>query len=142
MLELLVVLAIISMIVLSVPTAYSVLVPNLQVRQYANDLANLARELKHEAVRYNSVTGLIFDPTAKTVSGLGWHDSDLAKELEVPSDVMVSFERQMKWKVPSDNRVEFYPTGGTSGGVLSVERGNVRVDVAIDWMSGGIQVQQ
>ncbi len=135
LLEMLVVVAILSLVVFSAPTAYSVVVPNFQVRQFANEVANTARDLRRDAVREQSVKTLNYLSGAQTI-----HSPD--RELEIPSGVNVAFNRTMQWRSVEVGKIEFYPTGGSSGGQFEIRRGGVSVTVVVDWVSGATKVIQ
>lgn len=144
LLEVLIVVAILSMTVAAAPTAYSVVYPNYQVRQYANDLANLARDLRRDAIRTQQVTAMAY-----TEGGGGIAVTDPPTDLEPgarsipsPDGIEISFTQTMDWKNVGASRVEFYPSGATSGGVFEIARGGISVDVTIDWASGAVEVAQ
>lgn len=135
LLEMLVVVAILSLVVFSAPTAYSVIVPNFQVRQFANEVANTARDLRRDAIREQSIKTLNFLPGAQAI-----HSPD--RELDVPGGVNVIFSRTMQWRSVEAGKIEFYPTGGSSGGQFEIRRGGVSATVIVDWVSGATKVLQ
>ena len=127
LLELLVVIAIIGLILSSAPTIYARLVPQFQVREFANDLAVTARHLREEARRTQTVKALVFDGEDGVIA---------------PSNLSVRFEQPMAWKTVERNTVEFYPSGASSGGVFIIERGGFQIELSIDWLSGAVKVKQ
>lgn len=144
LLEVLIVVAILSMTVAAAPTAYSAVYPNYQVRQYANDLANLVRDLRRDAIRTQQVTAMAFTEGVGAVAVTD-APTDLepgARSIAAPDGLDISFAQTMDWKNVGDGRVEFYPSGATSGGVFEISRGGISVGVTIDWVSGSVEVEQ
>ena len=135
LLEMLVVLAILSMVIAAAPTLYSAALPNFKVRQFANDVANAGRYLRDRA-RSEGVEGsLMVNEDLDLVS------SD-AIVLDMPNDVDVAFAPHVAFGQSSEDAVHFYATGLNSGGTVSITRRGMTVDVIFDWVTGSIEVQQ
>lgn len=135
LLEMLVFLAIVSMIVAATPSVYSALVPNYRAREFANELADAARQLRLTAQQDGEVHTLeIADGT-----NAYWIDGQQA---DGPSGVRLGFSPAYAWHAQSVTKLEFYPNGASSGGTLTVSAGRIQVDVDVDWATGSVQVQQ
>jgi general secretion pathway protein H len=148
LLELLVVVAIIAMLMAVAPTAYGLFVPNFQARQFANELANVARDMRRHAVEAKVVNTIHLPEDSSMLrlsryyldgSGVVQHDAAM---LEAPVALTVTLAHPGGWQAAGNADVEFYPSGGSSGGVFTVARGEVRVLVEIDWITGAVAVQQ
>lgn len=135
LLELLVVVAIIAMALAATPTLYARMVPNFEVRQFASDVATFARRARERAKRSQTVTGFLYSPAGEVLASLD------DEELSIPSGVAISFERAVDWHNVAENRVEFYPSGASSGGRIEIRRGGVMAAVTIDWVSGAVKVE-
>ena len=135
LLELLVVIAIASLIVAATPTVYAALVPQFQVREFANAIADKAKEARRLAKTDGAIHWIEVVNGANTLIVDG-------EPFEGPDAVVIAFQAEQSWKQTAQNRIEFYPNGATSGGVISLEAGNIESTVSIDWASGKIKVQQ
>lgn len=142
LLEMLVVISIIALVTLSTPTAITKIIPNFQVRQFANDLAERVRIMRREAIQENSVKGFIYDPNTNVIAEFGGNMGAEGDTLAIPAGVSFTFEPASEWRSVPENRLEFYPSGAASGGVIKVERGTVSVDIEINWISGAVEVHQ
>lgn len=133
--EMLVVMAIIAMVLTIAPSIYAGIIPGYEVRQFANDVANEARGMRRQARITGSVKSLIIDTDAQQLISQ-------SAALDVPDDVVLSFESATAYGFPLSDEVQFYSSGASSGGILVLERGNLRVEVSFDWLSGAIEVHQ
>lgn len=135
LLEILVVLAITSMIAATAPTVYAALVPGYQVRQFANDLANNARRLRMQAQKKRSLHVLEFVENSNVYRIDG-------EVIEGPEGLKLDLDPSTAWNLALADKIEFYPNGATSGGLVKLSYGNVSVKVRIDWTTGKIEVEQ
>ncbi len=135
LLELLVVLAIISLIVSAAPTVYSNVVPTFQVRQFANDLATQLRQLRDRSRAESKISVMDFDGSsnASALSAIG---------VTVPDDVTATFEPAEIWATDGMTQLQFFPTGSSNGGTVTLRRDTLEVVIRIDWVSGAVQVEQ
>jgi len=133
--EMLVVMAIIAMVLTIAPSIYAGVIPSYEVRQFANDVANAARDMRRQARITGSVQSLIIDTNEQQLISQ-------SAALDVPDDVILSFEAATVYGFPLNDEVRFYSSGASSGGTLLLERGNLRVEVSFDWLSGAIEVHQ
>ncbi|WP_417452077.1 prepilin-type N-terminal cleavage/methylation domain-containing protein [Kordiimonas sp.] len=134
LLEVLVVIAIIGIVMAALPSAYARLVPQFQVHAFADELALTARKLREEARLMQHITAIRVDSEGKAV------DIDGLETIGVPTGIKITFTQPISWKSIGDNTVEFYPTGGSSGGVMELARGGTVAKVSIDWLSGAVEV--
>ena len=134
LLELLVVVAIISMAVALVPNVYARMVPSYHVRQFSNELVNVARGLREAAMRERKVTWLAIREEHKTL--------ELSDGfLKSPSGVVLTFSDDEAIELNADNTIYFYPNGMSSGGKIVVLRDAYSATIAIDWISGAIGIR-
>jgi len=145
LLEAIIVVAIVAMLMSAAPTVFSIFVPNFKARQFANDIANTARDLRRLAAKTQRVTTLRFDEDTEELSFYFWNE-DVAdwstRTLDPPVTLSVEFAQEMDWATVDANTVDFYPSGGSSGGQFTVGRGGVSVEVDIDWVTGAVEVRQ
>lgn len=135
LLELLIVVAIIGLISAAAPTVYAGLVPQFQVRQFAEDIADKARELRILARQDGTIHWMEFANGSNTVlvDGEPWAGLD---------DMSLVFNAENTWSGASTDRVEFYPNGSNSGGDIALSIRNIEVVVTFDWVTGAAEVKQ
>lgn len=134
LLELLVVVAIISLVVSTAPAIYSRLVPSYQVRQFSNELVVFTRTLREKARVSGKVEALVFDPDNKAImEGMG---APLP-----PVSLEVSYEAEPAFGEVDNEVLSFYPNGASNGGIITVSRESLTVRVKIDWVSGAVRVE-
>lgn len=135
LLELLVVIAIISLIVSAAPAVYSNVVPTFQVRQYANDLATQLRQLRDRSRATSTVSVIDFDSSseASALSAIG---------VAVPDGATATFEPAEIWATDGMSQLQFFPTGSSNGGTITLRKDTLEVVIHIDWVSGAVQVEQ
>jgi general secretion pathway protein H len=134
-LELLVVVAVVAMVMATMPTLYGAIVPSYRVRQFANEIADKARELRAQSQVNSAIYTMAFVQGGEAYQ-VG------SESVSGPSGVTLNFEPAFSWKISLLNELEFYPNGASSGGTVTVKRGNVEAQVDIDWMTGGVMVDQ
>lgn len=135
LLELLVVMAIISMIVAAAPAVYARLVPGYEVRQFANELAIHMRELRERARETGTTEVVQFAQDTKMLVKAG-------TGLELPHEMEIVYTPAEIWATADEEQLYFYPNGASNGGEVALKRQNLDVRVKIDWVSGAIEVQQ
>lgn len=135
LLEMMVSVAILSLVLSTVPTFYVRLLPNYALRQFANDVANDSRRAVQNARRTGVSSQLLIDTNQQQLSVGG-------QTLQIPDGVSVELLADEAFGGFSDQKVSFFATGMTSGGVLLLSNENLSVSVKLDWVSGAIEVQQ
>lgn len=133
-------IAIMAMATLMVPPVYARLVPSYELRQYANDIAYAARLARQEARLMSKITELRVDEAKGVVDLLG--ASEKLDRLDISGDVQVAFSEAFSDITVKDGSILFYPTGASTGGTITLTRGNLEVLVKVDWVSGAVEVQQ
>lgn len=131
LLELLVVVAVISMAIALAPNVYARLVPSFQVRQFSNDIINEARSLRQRAVDERMITWLAVrenDNTLHLSNGF----------LAMPGGVELAFSDEKAIEPNKDGTIYFYPNGMSSGGEVIVQKDTYEAVIAVDWISGAI----
>lgn len=135
LLEVLVAVAIISIVAISAPTLYAQTVPKFQVRQYANNVANHLRFLRDSARQDGRARTLSYSATEQLITAA-------ENNALTPSGISVVAEPLGPWQNGAVEEITFYPNGSATGGRLIISRDAVTVTVTIDWISGSIGVEQ
>lgn len=135
LLELLVVIALMALLALSAPTLYARIVPQFQVRQYANEIAYKLRELRREAIDEGEEKSIIYSSGAERVF-------DIETSFSLAGDVTVVFDPTSPWNTASTETITFYPSGASNGGSFQISKDEISAEVTVDWMSGAVEVSQ
>ena len=133
LLELLVVLAIISLMVGMAPSIYARIVPGFQLRQFANDFSNELRLLRSEARESQKIVGVQIENGGVQVIGS-------SGDIRLPDGVLATFEPLEMWSTQEETKLLYYPSGHSNGGSVSFSRGQQTVEVHVDWLSGAVKV--
>lgn len=135
LLELLVVVAIVGILATGAPTVYARVVPQFEVRQYANSLATQIRSLRDKARREGETTYLSYSDESEVITGN-------ADSIPTPGNVKVKFKPVGPWQSDGLERVAFYASGSTTGGLFTISRDAISIDLLIDWVSGSVEIFQ
>ena len=135
LLEMVVVIAIVTMVLAAAPTIYARLVPSFQVRQFANDVAYHIRSSRERARAFGKTQSLRFNAGDKRLLLTDMH-------IEVPTQLDVVYVPEELWSQGGVNELRMFPNGGSSGGKIIISRNNLEITINIDWMSGSVEVEQ
>lgn len=136
LLEVLVVVAIGSLLVAALPSIYARLVPNLQFVQYANDIVVATQQVQLQA-----------RAEGKSLDIVVHEDTNLVvfphRQVEAPGSVEIEFEHTTPFSSDgSVTSIRIYPNGMSSGGRLRLRRQGVERLVNFDWITGLAQVEE
>ena len=102
------------------------------------ELAAGLKALRARAISANRDEAFTFDPETKFYT-LG----RFARAISVPKSIAVSFETaRQAVRAPTDARLIFYPSGGSSGGRIALTQDQRRAVITIDWMTGGVAIER
>jgi general secretion pathway protein H len=135
LIELIVVLAIISLVL-------AVVVPNLgqgsgrhMVAATAHEVAAMLRLSRNRAIAENQPTRFIVDNGSY---GIG-DDRHLG---HVPQDIsMMFFDGERTDATLLAGAIRFYPDGSSTGGGVALSTAKVRYAVFVDWLNGNVSIQ-
>jgi general secretion pathway protein H len=131
LLELLVVLAIMAIVAFSVPFIGH---GGTELRGLGHELAAELRQLRQTAVRGHAVTEFILEPQRG-----GYRIGE--ESLALPPGVSLTYTVSEPPLIGEAlDHLAFYPDGSSTGGTLTVSRGDVLVTVRIGWMDGRIVI--
>jgi general secretion pathway protein H len=131
LLEMLVVLAILSLIVTVVPPLIrAVAGPN--ARSVGHAVAADLRLLRDEAIRQDAITAFVPDD-----KGYVLKPSGQAKHL--PAGLALSFDAAPSYLLPATDVIEFFPDGSATGGVLRLVRKGLAVRILVRSVDGRVR---
>lgn len=132
--ELVVVLAIISVMVSITPGLYRAVVEGYEMRQAANDIAVAGRLLRLTAMESGETTQLAINTEENLLSG-----TEIS--LQIPSGVILNFRPEQSLATTNGNSISFYVNGASSGGVIELEKDDFLISVHFDWVTGSVVVR-
>ncbi len=134
--ELLVVLAIISLLLAFTPAAFNRMMPGLEVQSATRQLAASLRSARSAAIRDNTETTLTLDLEARL-----YRLDELGREQAIDEDIEVSMlTARSELESEQTGRIRFYPDGTSTGGRVTFAGGGAAYDVLVDWLTGRIRI--
>lgn len=132
--ELLVVLAIISMVVAISPTFYRMAVPSAEFSRSATELVAYLREGRLTAMRSGEAVTLRIEPVSITST------PTYVGEFSGPDDAEIIYRPEFGGGADQDVPLIFYPGGESTGGVLSLSNDGRVKEIAINWLTGHVRL--
>jgi general secretion pathway protein H len=134
--ELLVVLIVIGLLVALAPIAMHRAVPSLELRTTTRELAAGLRNTRSAAIRDNRETVLTLDVEA------GWYRLDARKdEQAIPPDIELKLlTATTELEDEGVGRIRFFPDGTSTGGQITLARGENTYYILVDWLSGRVEI--
>ncbi len=132
LLELLVVLAVMSLVIAAIPIVMSGGLAGLELKASARDVADALRHARGRAIVLNDEVVFAIDRDSGRYSVTpGGRGGVLAEGTEVSVR-----------PAAAGGAVRFYPDGGSTGGRVTISKDQRRYDVRIDWLTGQVTVDQ
>ena len=140
LLEMLIVLVILSLLMTLVPPLFSNALPSLRLKTVANDLSQDLNYIRDIAILKGKKTLVLVEPEA----GIYWsEEKDKGKDQVVPSDIKLETSHIALRDAEDKNPViAFFADGSSSGGVITLRRGESANSIIVDWMTGSVTQQE
>jgi general secretion pathway protein H len=136
LMELLVVLAILGLtMVLAMPTLGRLL-PGLELRTEARDVASALREARASAIGRNEEVTIVLDRERGLLQVAGKPIVQLSPKIGV-SALETSHSSRA-----GDNEIRFFPDGTSTGGRLTLALGERQEHVVVDWLTGAVSIAE
>jgi general secretion pathway protein H len=134
--ELLVVLTVIGLIMALAPIAMYSAMPSLELRTTTRELAAALRSTRSAAIRDNREAALTLDVEA------GWYRRDgRERQRKIDPEIQLKLlTATIEAEDDSVGRIRFFPDGTSTGGQITLARGEQTYYIVIDWLSGRVQV--
>jgi general secretion pathway protein H len=136
LIELLVVLAIMAMLVLiAVPPVASVL-PRMQAKSGAREIAAALREARSRAIMLNREVLFSIDVNSHSFSVSGdQHTHALPRNVDLSL-----YTAQRELLAPSLGGIRFFPDGTSTGGSVALSSAKSSYTVTVNWVTGRIDI--
>ena len=134
--ELLVVLAIISLLLAFTPAAFHRMMPGLEVQSETRQLAASLRSARSAAIRENTETTLTLDLDQRI-----YRLDDLDREQAIEEGIEITMlTAKSELEGEQTGRIRFYPDGTSTGGRVTLAGGGAAYEVLVDWLTGRIRI--
>ena len=136
--ELLVVLLIISVLMVAAPIAFDRVLPGLQVRSDAQDVATMLRKARSQAIQSTREVTVTVDVEERTYRLAGEAGMQRLSE-----GVVVSLETAVSEVLgPNAGRIRFFPDGTSTGGLVNLKRRGQTYVISVDWWYGRVRIAE
>lgn len=133
LIELLVVFAVIGLVIVAVPIAFSGGFAGASLKTSARLAADELRRARGRAIATNDETGVAFDPETLRYSVMPGGARGGGRFEKGTRIVLAGPARE-------EGVIMFFPDGSSTGGAISLSRGAGRYDIAVDWLTGRVTV--
>lgn len=136
LIELLVVLAIMAMLVLvAVPSIVSIL-PEMEAKSGAREVAAALREARSRAILSN--TDVVFSIDVK---GHYFMISGEKQTHRLPQELGISlYTAQQELIADTSGSIRFFPDGSSTGGRVGLSSSKKSYDVTVNWVTGHVEI--
>jgi general secretion pathway protein H len=120
------------------PAAFHRIVPGIEMKAAAREVAGLLREARGLAIRDNRETAVIVD-TEQNVYRLGRdaRGHELSARLQV--SLVTAASEQLD---DTRGRIRFFPDGTSTGGRVTLSRDDRKFDITVDWLTGLVAISE
>lgn len=136
LIELLVVLLIIGTVLALVPGSFHRIMPGLEIKSAARDVAATFREARSLAIRDNREAVVLFDTEARLYRQ-GRNGRPLALDPDLEVELVAAQSEQIDEHVAG---IRFFPDGTSTGGRVTLSRDERRYQIDVDWLSGRVEI--
>jgi len=138
LIEVIVVLGIIAMIAMLAAPRLGSLGPGLKLRAAAEELRGDIRRIRNTALRENRETVLMVDLNSES-----WGDvrSRWTGQAPAGTELAMVIARQEQLS-DTEGGVRFYPDGSSTGGTVTLTRGDRALRVTVDWFDGSVSIAE
>lgn len=138
LMEVLVTLAIIGMVLAAVPLMAGGSRPGAEIRAAAIEVASALRQTRGKAIAEFKSEVFILDTEGHTYRiGAAGPDNPLSEEL-----ALSLYTARSELEDENAGRIRFFPDGSATGGRVTLARGERQYVVAVDWLTGLIELEQ
>lgn len=136
LLELIVVMVIAGLVVAVVPPLISKAIPGVEMKAAAQDLASALRYTRNRAVFEREEKSLVVD-----VDNRQYFIAGTEKKKSIPESIELSLLSAESGKFAGNQSVyTFFPSGGATGGRITLTRDDREYSVDVDWLTGRVRV--
>ncbi len=132
--ELLVVMLVFGLLIALAPAAFKRVLPGLELKSAARELAAVFRESRNRAIRDNRATAVVIDVQEKIYQVEG-------RSFAIPQGFEIQlFTAESERLSESSGRIRFFPDGTSTGGRVTLETDDTAYYIVADWLSGRVEI--
>ena len=135
LLEILLVLAIGSILLTVVPPLFSKS-ERIIIKQTAEKIAHTIYKARIDAITHNSIRKINIDIHTKTIL---FEDSDYSP-FALPESIEFEVKTVAEYVDPDEVSIYFYPDGSSSGAILILQSDRYTYEVTVNWLTGNTSV--
>ncbi len=136
LIELLVVLLIMGALITLAPAAFHRIMPGLEMKTAAREVAGVLREARGQAIRDNRETAVLID-TEQKLYRLGPAARGHALSAALQVTLVTAASEQLD---DTRGRIRFFPDGTSTGGRVTLARDDRKFDITVDWLTGLVAI--
>ena len=136
LIELLVVLLIMSALIALAPAAFHRILPGLEMKSAAREVAGVLREARGQAIRDNREATVLIDTEQNAYRfSPGGRGHELSAAFQV--SLFTAASEQLD---DTRGRIRFFPDGTSTGGRVTISRDDRKFDITVDWLTGLVAI--
>ena len=140
LLEMLIVLVIMSLLMTLVPPLFSNVLPSLRLKTVVNDFSQDLSYIRDVAILKGKRTLVVVDPETGFYTS---EEKDHGKQQLLPSDIKITTSHIGLRDAEDKNPViAFFADGSSSGGIITLSRGDRAYSIVVDWITGSVTQQE
>ena len=118
------------------PAAFHRIMPGLEMKAAAREVAGVLREARSLAIRDNRETAVLIDTERKLYRiGPGVRAQELSAALRV--SLVTAASEQLD---DTRGRIRFFPDGTSTGGRVTLSKDDRKFDITVDWLTGLVAI--
>ena len=134
--ELLVVLAIMGLVLATVPMVVATARPGPASRAAAEELAAALRLARGEAIGRYAPTTLLLDVEGASYRGVDGTVHELGEGMHIE---LVTARSELTGE--TSGQIRFFPDGSSTGGEIAIADGGRSYRITVDWLTGVVEVE-
>lgn len=118
------------------PAAFQRMMPGLELKTSARQIAATLREARSLAIRDNREMAMIVDTEAKA-----YHLATQSRAQTLDEGLSVELTTAVSEQLDEGaGRIRFFPDGTSTGGRVRLSRGERSYAIIVDWLSGRVDI--
>lgn len=134
--EMLVVLAIMTLIMAIIPPMFTIVITNTQVKSAARELAAGLKYARSRAIDQQKETILTLNVEQKF-----FQVNKKQKSLNVSDDTTISLTTARSEQIsPHEGHIRFFPDGSSTGGQIKLSNASKEFLIDVNWLTGKVRI--
>ncbi len=136
LLELLVVMAIVALVITAIPPLFTAATGTAELKGATHQLAVGLRFVRSQAIARNQSAVMLLD-----VEKRRYRLSGVPREYRLPAQLDLKlFAAKSEFLNPTSGAIRFFPDGSSTGGKITVTRGDRAYEIEVNWLTGQVSI--